>query len=325
VLKPKNWFWIFNNLIFGDLTILFRLKLRVESESMDGEEKVHKGLKKGLYLIPSAFTAANAAMGFIAVIYSLRGFQINETNRALAADYFNYAAIAIGIAILFDILDGRVARITKTTTEIGVQLDSLADVLTFGIAPIVLAYSWGIGVVFSEGSQLYNLGLFVLFMYLMCGTFRLARFNIQATRPRVLMEGAVKTDKKNFVGLPIPPSAGLMAAIVHYSPYPLNSYEPAQAKLYAVLIMIMLAILGILMVSTLKYKSFKTVGTGRNSLYAILGIAAIGMLIWLYSRYALLVLSVAYVSHGVIWYLLSALTMKTRVEKAPAEEKLTTE
>jgi len=304
---------------------LFQLKLGVELESMDGEEKVHKGLKKGLYLIPSAFTAANAAMGFIAVIYSLRGFQINETNRELAANYFNYAAIAIGIAILFDILDGRVARITKTTTEIGVQLDSLADVLTFGIAPIVLVYSWGIGVVFSEGSQLYNLGLFVLFMYLMCGTFRLARFNIQATRPRVLIEGAVKTDKKNFVGLPIPPSAGLTAAIVHYSPYPLNSYEPAQAKLYAILIMIMLAILGILMVSTLKYKSFKTVGTGKNSLYAILGIAAVGMLVWLYSRYALLALSVAYVSHGVIWYLLTALTTKTRIEKAPAREKLVTE
>ncbi|RMH33857.1 MAG: CDP-diacylglycerol--serine O-phosphatidyltransferase [Acidobacteria bacterium] len=287
---------------------------------MDGEEKVHKGLKKGLYLIPSTFTAANAAMGFISVIYSLRGFQLNETNRALAAEYFNYAAIAIGIAILFDILDGRVARITKTTTEIGVQLDSLADVLTFGIAPMVLAYSWGVGVVFPEGSQLYNLSLFVLFMYLMCGTFRLARFNIQATRPRVLMEGAVKTDKKNFVGLPIPPSAGLLAAIVHYSPYPLNSYEPAQARLYAILIMIMIAILGILMVSTLRYKSFKTVGTGRNSLYAILGIAAIGMLIWLYSRYALLTLSAAYVSHGVIWYLLSGITAKTEEKNVSSEE-----
>jgi CDP-diacylglycerol--serine O-phosphatidyltransferase len=311
---------------FGHLAILFLMRFCLESKSVDNETQVHKGLKKGLYLIPSAFTAANAAMGFLAVIYSLRGFQTIEANRVLAAEYFDYAAIAIGFAILFDILDGRVARMTKTTTEIGIQLDSLADVLTFGIAPVVLAYSWGIGVVFSEGSQLYNLSIFVLFMYLMCGTFRLARFNIQATRPRVLMEGAVKTDKKNFVGLPIPPSAGLLAAIVHYSPYPLNSYEPAQAKLYALLIVIMLAILGILMVSTLKYKSFKTVGTGRNSIYAILGIAAIGMLVWLYSRYALLILSAAYVSHGLVWYFLNLFTVKARAEEtANQEEKVVAE
>ncbi|MCS6873818.1 MAG: phosphatidylcholine/phosphatidylserine synthase [Pyrinomonadaceae bacterium] len=277
-------------------------------------EKSRKGLRKGLYLIPSAFTAANAALGFLSVIYSLRGFQANFVDSGLAAVYFDYAAKAIGLAILCDILDGRVARMTKTTTEIGVQLDSLADVLTFGIAPTILLYSWAIGVSFSEGSQFYNLGLFVLFMYLICGTFRLARFNIQATRPRVLMEGAVKTDKKNFVGLPIPPAAGLIAAIVHYSPLPLSSYP--QAHTYSLLIMILVAILGILMVSTLRYSSLKTVGTGKNSLYLILVVAGIGMLIWLYSRYVLLGLSVIYVSHGLIWYLGNVLFSRRANESA---------
>src|SRR5207247_10018339 len=101
--------------------------------------------------------------------------------------YFKYAAIAICLAILFDKLDGRVARMTWTATEIGIQLDSLADVLTFGIAPIALMYSWGISSVFPDGSFEYTFGVFLLFMYLICGAFRLARFNIQATRPRVLL------------------------------------------------------------------------------------------------------------------------------------------
>ena len=103
---------------------------------METEENktVHKGFKKGLYVIPTAFTAANVAMGFIAVIYSIRGFQVVATDPVIASGYFNYAAVAIGLAILFDTLDGRVARMTKTATEIGVQFDSLADVLTFGIA-----------------------------------------------------------------------------------------------------------------------------------------------------------------------------------------------
>src|SRR5215207_2395603 len=122
---------------------------------MENEEQrpVHKGLKKGLYVIPTAFTAANIAMGFIAVLYSIRGYHLSFAEPAAASWYFNRAAIAIGLAILFDTLDGRVARMTKTATEIGVQFDSLADVLTFGIAPIALIYSWAIGASFNEHSS----------------------------------------------------------------------------------------------------------------------------------------------------------------------------
>jgi CDP-diacylglycerol---serine O-phosphatidyltransferase len=274
----------------------------------------HRGIKKGLYVIPTAFTAANVGMGFLAVIYSIRGFQIVVSDPAGAAGYFNYAAVAIGLAILFDTLDGRVARMTRTATEIGVQFDSLADVLTFGIAPIALVFSWGIAAVYHENSPQYGLGVFLLFMYLMCGTFRLARFNLQSTRPRVLLEGTPKLDKKNFVGLPIPPAAGLMASIVHFSPMPLSSYGTYNGALYCTLLMILIACLGVLMVSTLKYSSMKTVGTGRRNLYLVLVIAGVGMLMWLYSRYVLLVLSVAYVSHGVIWYLIGLVRPRPAVQ-----------
>jgi CDP-diacylglycerol---serine O-phosphatidyltransferase len=278
----------------------------------------HRGLKKGLYVIPTMFTAANVGMGFLAVIYSIRGFQIVNSNPAAASEYFNFAAIAIGLAILFDTLDGRVARMTRTATEIGVQFDSLADVLTFGIAPISLIFSWGIAATYSENTPQYGLGVFLLFMYLMCGAFRLARFNLQSTRPRVLIEGTPKLDKKNFVGLPIPPAAGLMASIVHFAPMPLNSYGESTAQLYATLMMILIACLGVLMVSTLRYSSMKTVGTGRRNLYVVLVIAAIGMLMWLYSQYVLLILSVAYVSHGVIWYVMGLLRPRRKLADTEA-------
>lgn len=273
----------------------------------------HKGLKKGLYLIPTAFTAANVGMGFLAVLYSIRGFHTVYTNPDASAYYFNFAGIAIGLAILFDTLDGRVARMTRTATEIGVQFDSLADVLTFGIAPIALVYSWAIAPTFDEQSSAYAFGVFLLFMYLMCGAFRLARFNLQATRPRVLIEGTPKVDKKNFVGLPIPPAAGLMASIVHFAPKPLNSYGE-MGTFYAYLMMILLAVLGVLMVSTLKYSSFKSKGAGRRNLYLILLIAAVGMLIWLYSKYVLIGLSIIYVSHGIIWQLFSMLKPNRKIE-----------
>jgi CDP-diacylglycerol--serine O-phosphatidyltransferase len=275
----------------------------------------HKGLKKGLYLIPSLFTAGNIAMGFLAVISSARGFRLID-NPESAAIYFDYAAKAIGLAILFDTLDGRLARMTKTETEIGVQLDSLADVLTFGIAPTVLAYAWAVGATFNDETSIHSVGVFILFMYLMCGTFRLARFNLAALRPRVLAEGTSKVDKKNFVGLPIPPSAGLIASIVHFKPMPLNSYGENLGNVYSVLMLLLIAILGLLMVSTLRYSSFKSAGSDRKSIYLILFVAAIFMAIWLYSKYVLLSLAIVYVGHGIIWYLFSLFKRSKQVEES---------
>ena len=274
---------------------------QIEMETKNPERR---GLRKGVYLIPSVFTAANIGMGFYAVMAAVRGFQFvgNGTHSDLlqAAVYLDNAAKAIGWAVLFDMLDGRLARMTKTTTEIGVQLDSIADVVTFGLAPAVLAYVWGYGATLEEGGGLHSLAWFLSFMYLMCGAFRLARFNVQSSRPRILAEGTIKMDKKSFVGLPIPVAGGLIAAIIHFAPVPLVKYGPERAEVYSILLMTLVGLLSVLMVSTLRFSSFKTVGTRSRSMRTIILAVAVGMLIFLYSRYVLLALVIGYILHGLL-------------------------
>ncbi len=282
---------------------------------------VRRGLKKGLYLLPSAFTAANIGMGYYAVMASLRGFQLldgaGEAEYARATNLFDNASRAIGWAILFDTLDGRIARLTKTTTEIGIQLDSIADVVTFGIAPAVLIYAWGYGSAFEDGTQWHKLGWFFSFMFLICGALRLARFNVQATRPRTLAEGTAKVDKKNFVGLPIPAAAGLLVALVHFAPAPLLTYGSYWSSIYSSLLMALTAVLALLMVSTIRYSSFKGVGAGkRSTIKAMPVIAAVGMLVWLFSRYVLLAFIAAYVLHGLLFRLASLFRSRAQAEGA---------
>lgn len=281
-------------------------RLQFEQKRAEKQQPERRGIKKGLYLIPSLFTTANILMGFFAITGALRGFQMialgTPESMARAAQLFDGAAQFIGWAFVFDALDGRIARMTKTTTEIGVQFDSIADVVTFGIAPAVLAYCWGYGSAFREGTDLHNLGWFLSFMFLMCGAFRLARFNVQATRPRVLAEGTPKVDKKSFLGLPIPAAAALIAAIIHFAPKPVVQYEPERSQFYGVLLMVLVATLGALMVSTLRYSSFKSVGTNKRSTrLMILIVGTVGMLVWLYSRYALLAIVTAYVLQGIVF------------------------
>ena len=286
-----------------------------------------RGVKKGLYLIPSVFTAANIGMGFYAVMAAARGFQFVGTGTAQdlvhASSYLDNAAMAIGWAVLFDMLDGRIARMTKTTTEIGVQLDSIADVVTFGLAPAVLAYVWGYGATLSEGSDLHRLAWFLSFMYLMCGAFRLARFNVQSSRPRILAEGTIKVDKKSFVGLPIPVAGGLIAAIIHFNPLPLISYGADRARLYSMLLMLLVGFLSVLMVSTLRFSSFKTVGTRRRSMRTIMAVVAVGMLIFLYSRYVLLALVSLYILHGLLSRVIGVFRKRPDVGESLVEEKQT--
>jgi CDP-diacylglycerol---serine O-phosphatidyltransferase len=271
---------------------------------METKNPERRGLRKGVYLIPSVFTAANIGMGFYAVMAAARGFQFVGTgvdaDLLQASVYLDNAAKAIGWAVLFDMLDGRIARMTKTTTEIGVQLDSIADVVTFGLAPAVLAYVWGYGATLEEGGGLHSLAWFLSFMYLMCGAFRLARFNVQSSRPRILAEGSIKMDKKSFVGLPIPVAGGLIAAIIHFAPVPLVRHGVARAEIYSILLMALVGLLGVLMVSTLRFPSFKTVGTRSRSMRTIILAVAVGMLIFLYSRYVLLALCIGYILHGLL-------------------------
>lgn len=282
-----------------------------------------RGVKKGLYLIPSLFTAANIGMGFFAVMASLRGFQLlgqPNPDVAWAAAHFDNAARAIGWAVLFDMLDGRIARLTKTTTEIGVQLDSIADVVTFGLAPAVLAYVWGYGGSLVEGTAAHQFGWFISFMFLMCGAFRLARFNVQSSRPRILAEGTIKVDKKSFVGLPIPVAGGLVAALVHFNPSPLIAFGSERARAYAVLMILLMGILSVMMVSTIRFSSFKTVGTKVRSMRIVILCLAVGMLIFLYSQYVLLGIVVAYILHGLLARVIGVFWRRTdesKVEPQP--------
>jgi len=277
--------------------------MSLTTDDVERPNPQRRGVKKGLYLIPSAFTAGNIGMGFLSVMESLRGFQIlggGTPDLVAASEHFDRAGIAIGFALLFDILDGRIARLTKTTTEIGVQLDSIADVVTFGLAPAVLAYVWGYGSTLAEGTDLHRFAFFLSFMYLICGAFRLARYNVQASRPRVLAEGTIKVDKKSFVGLPIPAAGGLIAALVHFSPVPLIYFGTERARIYSALLMVLVGFLSLMMVSTWRFSSFKGIGTSSRSMRPIILALSVLLLIILYSQYVLLAIVVGYILYGLL-------------------------
>src|SRR6266853_5735130 len=174
------------------------------------EDRPPRKLRKGMYILPSLFTTANIAAGYYAILQVTHG---NFTDFW----HFDNAAKAIGFAVLFDGLDGRIARMTKTSSDFGRELDSLADVITFGVAPAMLAWSWGfrqLPAVLAPQllSKLGQLGAIASFLFLMAGTSRLARFNI-TDNPQPSNPG--RPGKKYFVGMPIPAGAGVIAAVVH--------------------------------------------------------------------------------------------------------------
>jgi len=259
-----------------------------------------KGLKKGVYLVPSFFTALNILAGFYSLMMTMSAFRFLQIDQVESTRMrLDRAAIAIGLAVLCDILDGRLARMTKTATEIGIQLDSLADIVSFGLAPAFLAYVWGFGTALEGWSNGSQVAWFVSFMFVICGGFRLARFNVQASRPRPLAEGTPKVDKKSYVGLPIPAAGCLIAAIVHFTPTPLIKHGP-KGPVLAIVMMVLVAFLALLMVSTLRFSSFKSVGTGRRDARLMIGIIALVGLIYLYSQWVLLILVSAYLVHGLL-------------------------
>lgn len=277
------------------------------------EPSGHKGLKKGVYLVPSFFTALNILAGFYSLMTTMSAFRmLGSPNVPLdgVARRLDYAAIAIGWAFVCDMLDGRIARMTKSTTEIGIQLDSMADIVSFGLAPSILAYVWGYGTTLQDWSNASQLAWFVSFMFVICGGFRLARFNVQASRPRPLAEGTSRVDKKSFIGLPIPVAGCMVAAIVHFAPTPLK-YTPHKSEVLAILMMILMAFLGLLMVSTLRFTSFKSIGTGRRDARLVVALIALVGLIYLYSQWVLLILVTAYVVHGMLSRGLTSLTHRS--------------
>src|SRR4030081_984402 len=237
-------------------------------------------LRRGIFLLPSLFTVANLLCGYYAVVASLLG----------GRDNFDHAAKAIGFAILFDSLDGRVARMTGTNTEFGVQLDSLADVVSFGIAPAVMAYAWGVRSLPGDGSvafqQIGEFGWVCCLACLICCAWRLAAFNVQGMAPG---------GSKNFVGLPTPAAAGVIAAFVHGFKTPIHDERWALAWLF------LAAVLGALMTSTIRYYSFKDVPwTRRQPSLAIVLLCLFVAVVWKYSEVVLTLFASAYVAGGLI-------------------------
>src|SRR5580698_6257089 len=167
-------------------------------------------MRRGMYVLPSLFTAINIAAGYFAITQSLQGSIADPT-------HFDYAAIAILFAIPFDAIDGRIARMTNTASDFGKELDSLADVITFGVAPSILAYTWGFRMLpeMTRGDlrhQLLQVGAIACFLFLICGACRLARFNI-SKNPVPRNPG--RPDRKYFVGMPIPAGASAVAAVIY--------------------------------------------------------------------------------------------------------------
>lgn len=199
--------------------------------------------RRGVSVLPSLFTLGNMFCGYACVVYAMRG------EYATAAPF-------IGIAVVLDMLDGRIARMTGTTSEFGLQFDSLADVISFGIAPAILTFSWGL-------TSLGNWGWAAGFVYVTAAAMRLARFNIQA--------GSV--DKRYFVGMPSPAAATVPASTIFA--YPSGFQEP----IGAIPVLALVLVPAFLMVSTIKFRSFKTFDLQARRSYKVLLLVAVAIVL----------------------------------------------
>lgn len=184
--------------------------------------------------LPSILTSVSLFFGVLSLVRSIQG-------------QYEFAALFIAFSIVLDGLDGLVARLMGTASDFGRELDSLCDLMAFGVAPAFLAYAWAL-------SDLGRLGVAAAFAYVLCGALRLARFNIQAS----------VADKRHFVGLPIPAAAGAVAALVYYCPRPVH--DPALSALAGLLV----AVLAVLMVSRARYRSLKQMDLRARRPYLVL-------------------------------------------------------
>ena len=240
-------------------------------------------VRRGTSILPSLFTTGNLFLGFWAIVKAFDGQAVE-------------AAPLIAFAILLDMLDGRIARLTGTTSEFGAELDSLADAISFGVAPALLAYRWAL-------DDIPRLGWLACFLFAMCGVLRLARFNVQKH----------STDMRYFVGLPIPAAAGQLAAVIAFAPARVAGWVHG---LFALLLVIVLAFL---MVSTLRYRSFKGIDLRRRRSYlAVLGIALLFIFIAAHLEYSLLALASLYTLSAPSVYLFGLVFRRRRTPPAPA-------
>lgn len=251
-------------------------------------------LRKGMYILPSLFTAANIGAGYFAISQTLQGTQTEFW-------HFDLAAMAIGVAVVADGLDGRIARMTNTTSDFGREFDSLADVITFGVAPAVLAWMWGFRLVPDVGinvgipgahAKMVQLGLIATFIFLVAGASRLARFNIQVN-PQPSNPG--RPGRKYFVGLPIPAGAAVVAATIHLvHGYPILHWQLAPIWFG------LLIVVGFLMVCTWRFYSFKELNLrNRRPFQTLILICGFLALLVAFHNHMLFIMSITYMLSGV--------------------------
>jgi CDP-diacylglycerol--serine O-phosphatidyltransferase len=251
-------------------------------------------LRRGMYLLPSLFTAGNIAAGYFSITETIKAISSNADART----HLDWAAIAILFAIPFDSLDGRIARMTNTASEFGKELDSLADAITFGVAPSLLALIWGFHFLPDTMNpqlhlHLMQAGAFICFLFLIGGLSRLARFNIsQDAQPR----NPGRPGRKYFVGMPIPAAAGLLAATVHFC----NGY-PVLWWWIAIPWLILVGLSGFLMVSTWRFWSGKEINFSRSHPFQILFVLSIVFyVIYRFSQFVFFAMALIYMFSG-IW------------------------
>ena len=249
-------------------------------------------LRRGMFILPSFFTALNIGAGYFAITRTIEAIAQN------AQANLDLAAIAILLAIPFDSLDGRIARMTNTASDFGRELDSLADVITFGVAPSLLAFVWGFHFLPESinpllRQHLMQAGAFLCFLYLIGGASRLARFNISHD-PKPKNPG--RPDRKYFVGMPIPAAAGLVAATVHF-----EWGIPIEAWWVSLIWMVIVGLTGFLMVSTWRFWSGKEIDLSRSHPARLVFVMAIVLYaIIRYSQFALFAITLVYMFSG-IW------------------------
>ena len=247
-------------------------------------------LRKGMYILPSLFTALNIGAGYYALTQTMLGSPVEPW-------HFDYAALAIGFAVVADGLDGRIARMTNTTSDFGREFDSLADVITFGVAPAVLAWMWGFQHLPQTTFQgvhdrTLQIGLLATFIFLVAGASRLARFNIQVN-PQPSNPG--RPGRKYFVGLPIPAGAGVLASTIH-----LFRGQPITYLPLAPIWIGLLVVVAFLMVSTWRFYSFKDLNLrSRHRFQFFVLLAALIYLLVFFHIYMLFAISFAYMLSGI--------------------------
>lgn len=260
-------------------------------------DKKSRRPRRAAYALPTLFTAGNLYLGFVSILKSFEGAMAVKMGLVGSVPDFEIAAKAIGIAVLLDGLDGRIARLTGTESDFGREMDSLADVITFGIAPAVLAFAWGIHFVDFTADPMIRMhlvraGVFLCFLFLLCSAARLARFNVQ-TNP--IPKNPGRPDRKYFVGLPTPAAAGMVAAVVYSADcVPIRIWPIAAAWLA------LIGLLSFLLVCTWRYRSFKDFNLSRpRSPLTVILLGSMIYLIWNYSQPVLLLMGTFYTGSGI--------------------------